>query len=402
MTAISPLAAQLNYLADMEKEEAVYNDAWWSWRPNYEISSKRTLLQTSFSYEDVPALDASSGYSTPASPELATPVEHVQTYFEQARKNREGYNFAWSTAVEKRILCARNIRESRINVKQPPKQLDAQFTALTDLQLEEEAYYEAWSSSSLGSILSVYETHKPATKVASSSASSSTFAIQLQLSVERREREEAYDEAWINAAKDGSLLTSNSRSFATKIHSLNAGPSTLASQLQAVADEDAAEQAYADAWSQYTEITQHARAIDAWKAHNVEIARSEIEYYNAWSENTKQLAPLFEAPQTPTIRISSTYETDPFASQLAVFQDDHARFEQYNEAWISYGNRHVHMVPSPMRNVSRRSSAIHRPRPAFAKRQPIDHVSPEVPMLGFSAIELVSENVQYVASWATK
>ncbi|KAG9119782.1 hypothetical protein FRC07_005028 [Ceratobasidium sp. 392] len=439
---ISPLAAQRSYLADLKTEEVAYAEAWWTMRrPNRRFSSgKKSPLRGSFSSEDVPGLDDDSEQISPSSSIPATPAEYVQEYFDLAQQRKEKYYEAWSSAVDKGILGVRESRGSRIKGRSHDSDLfSAQLSAFADQKAAEDSYYEAWSNCSTAQL--------------SASASSSALAIQLRLHAERREREEAYDEAWINAAKNG-LLTSNipststtpyylavqqhyderrrqeeeydqawidavknnfilgsgTRASATQLGWQTSNNGALAAQLQAAKDQDAAEQVYAEAWSRYTEITQYATAVDAWKAHHLDLLKHEKEYYNVWTDAAK--TPGFSAkasrPSATQIGLGK-YETNPFASQLAVFQDEHTQQEQYSEAWIAYNNRHHAMAPPPVihsprrRSINpRRLSTSRSPRPAFTKRLPVDVAAPELPMLGFSSIELVPENEGYIKSWVDK
>ncbi|QRV80454.1 hypothetical protein RhiJN_08469 [Ceratobasidium sp. AG-Ba] len=462
---ISPLTAQRSYFADLEKEEAAYAEAWWTHRrPNRRFSSgKHSPLRGSFSSDDVPSLDDSSQLTSPSSSGLATPAEYVQGYFDLAHKTREKYYKSWSTAVERRILGVHEARDSAIKISSPSRSsnlLAAQLDAFSDQQAAEDSYYEAWrqveishSAAAVGPTLLVHEARDPAIKIASSSSKSNSLAIQLTFHAKRREQEEAYDEAWIHAAQDGSLKTdiastsstpyhvavqrhnaerrrqeddydqawcdavkNNSilgdaaRASATNIALQTPHTNTLAAQLQAAKDQDIAEQAYADAWSRYSEITEHAQAIDAWKAHHLELLRQEREYYNVWTDASKTPAFAIKSSRPSAIEIGAAkYDSNPFSSQLVVFQDEHARQEQYDEAWIAYSNRHeVGMAPPVLRSPrlwsinSRRLSVSRSPRPAYTKRLPVDVATPELPMLGFSSIELVPENEGYVKSWVDK
>ncbi|KAH7338981.1 hypothetical protein B0J17DRAFT_398462 [Rhizoctonia solani] len=87
---------------------------------------------------------------------------------------------------------------------------------------------------------------------------------------------------------------------------------------------------------------------------------------------------------------------------MAMFQEIHTREEQYNEAWTAYGQRHTAMAPAPVRTPRRRPrmSFSRSPRPAFVRRLPGD--APEVPMLGFSAIDSIENDEEYVKAWADR
>ncbi|KAG9085432.1 hypothetical protein FS749_004426, partial [Ceratobasidium sp. UAMH 11750] len=330
--------------------------------------------------------------------------------------------------------------------------LAAQLSAFVDQQAAEDNYHKAWSSTSIGRTLPVHEARDPAIKVALSSANSNTLAAQLNLHGKRREQEEVYNDAWISAVENGllasnipststtpyllavqkyveerrqeeeeydrawcdavksnSILGSSTRPSATKIGSLSPRINTLAAQLQAAKDQDVAEQAYADAWSRYTEITQYAYAVDAWKAHHTDLLQHEKEYYNVWTDAAKTPGFAAKASRPSATKLGAgKFESNPVASQLAAFQDEHEREEEYNEAWAAYGNRHSSMAPPPVLRSPRRRSNSHRlsasrsPRPAFTRRLPIDVATPELPMIGFSAIELVPENEGYIKSWVDK
>ncbi|KAG8735836.1 hypothetical protein FRC10_010097 [Ceratobasidium sp. 414] len=435
--SLSPLAAQRSYLADLDKEEVAYAEAWWTnRRPNRRFSSgKKSPLRGSFSSEDVPSLEESSRITSPASSIPATPAEYVQEYFDDAQKNREKYYKAWSTAVEKRILGVHEPRAPAIKLNSATRNsnlLAAQLSASADQQAAEDSYCETWSAASIGRTLSVHEPRDPAIKIASTSANSSTLATQLNLHAKRYEQEEAYNEAWIrlaylqyslyvqhrtsnifssspdnlpnqpetqpyplavqkyiaerrqqeeeydqawcDAVKNNLILGSGTRASATKIGSQTSRTNTLAAQLQAAKDQDVAEQAYADAWSR-----------DAAK--------------------TPGFAAKASRPSATKIG-AGKFESNPFASQLAVFQDEHGREEEYDEAWTAYSNRHSSMAPPPvLRSPRRRSTNSRRlsvsrsPRPAFTRRLPVDVAVPELPMIGFSAVELIPENDGYIKSW---
>ncbi|KAG8713822.1 hypothetical protein FRC09_018281 [Ceratobasidium sp. 395] len=456
---ISPLATQRSYLADSDKEEVAYAEAWWTTRrPNRRTSSgKKSPLRGSFSSEEVPGLGGSSQFTSPSSSIPATPAEYVQESFDLAQRKRESYYKAWSSAVEQKILNVHEARDPAIKINSPPRNsnlLAAQLGAFADQRAAEDNYYQAWSGASTEHTLLAHESRHPATETASNSANSDAQSILLRLHAERREQEEAYYDAWIHAVQTG-LLTSNfpstsntpyllvvqkyfaerrqqeeeydqawcdavknnlivgsgTRASATQIGWQTSNTSPLAAQLQAAKDQEAAEEAYADAWSRYSEITQYATAVDAWKAHHMDILRHEKEYYNVWASDAAK-TPGFSAkasrPSATQIGLGK-YEANPLAAQLAEFQDEHTRQEQYDEAWTAYTNRHHSMAPppvlcSPRRRTtnSRRLSITRSPRPAYTKRLPVDVAAPELPMLGFSAMELVPENDGYIKSWVDK
>ncbi|KAG8690301.1 hypothetical protein FRC08_010574, partial [Ceratobasidium sp. 394] len=378
---LSPLTAQRSYLADLDKEEFAYAEAWWTnRRPNRRFSSgKKSPLRGSFSSEDVPSLEESSRATSPSSSIPATPAEFVQEYFDGIQKTREKYYKAWSTAVEERILGVHEARDPAIKLNSSTRNsnlLAAQLSAFVDQQAAEDNYHEAWSSTSIGRTLPVHEARDPAIKVALSSANSNTLAAQLNLHGKRREQEEVYNDAWIsavengllasnipststtpyllavqkyveerrqeeeeydrawcNAVKSNSILGSGTRPSATKIGSLSSRTNTLAAQLQAAKDQNAAEQAYADAWSRYAEITQYAYAVDTWKAHHTDLLQHEKEYYNV-SEAAKTPGVAAKASRPSATKLGAgKFESNPVAPQLAVFQDEHEREEEYNDAW---------------------------------------------------------------------
>ncbi|KAG8707276.1 hypothetical protein FRC11_007547 [Ceratobasidium sp. 423] len=396
---VSPMAARLGYLVDLQKAEETYAEAWWTRsRPKRRSSGQRSPLRGSFSSDKAPSLDGSSGPPSPSSSFPSTPAEYVQEYFERAQKNRETYNSAWSTAVEKRILHVHDPHDPAIKLASRARRsnlLAAQLDAFARREEVRQNYYDAWCSPSIGDALLVHEPHDPAIKIASTSTDINSLAVQLQASAEQKEGEDAYDEAWINASGDGSLRVGGSRKSATKIASENIVTNTLAAQLRAAEDEALAEQAYVDAWSRYREITRYAYSIDAWKSHHLERLRKESEYYDAWSEAAKKST--LNKSKSPT-------KSKVLISQMAMFQDIHSREEQYNEAWAAYGQRHTAMAPPPVRSPRRRSrmSISRSPRPGFMRRLPGDVASPEIPMLGFSAINTLEEDDEYIKAWADR
>ncbi|KAL5640390.1 hypothetical protein ACGC1H_007597 [Rhizoctonia solani] len=398
--SVSPMAARLGYLADLQKEDDTYAEAWWTRsRPKRKSSGQRSPLRGSFSSDAVPSLDSSSAPPSPLSSSFpSTPTEYVQEYFEQTQKNREQYNSAWSTAVEKRILGVHDPHDPAIKLSSGSRRsnlLAAQLDAFAKREEIQQTYYDAWCSPSIGGTLLVHEPHDPAIKIASMSTNMNLLAVQLQACAEQQDREDAYEEAWIDALGNGSLRKEASRKSATKIASESTITNTLAAQLRAVEDEVLAEQAYVDAWSRYREITRYSQSIDAWKSHHLEQLRKESEYYNAWSDAPKKS--ILVKPKAPT-------KSKVLISQMAMFQDIHVREEQYNEAWTAYGQRHTAMAPAPVRTPRRRPrmSFSRSPRPAFMRRLPGDVASPEIPMLGFSAIDALEDDDNYVKAWADK
>ncbi|CAE6448231.1 unnamed protein product [Rhizoctonia solani] len=426
----SPMTARLGYLAELQKAEEAYAEAWWTRsRPKRRSSGQRSPLRGSFSSDEAPSLDSSSELPSPSSSFPSTPAEYVQEYFETTRKNREIYNKAWSTAVERHILSVHDPQDPAIKLNSRSRRdpaiklnsrsrrshlLAAQLDAFAKREETRQDYYDAWSSPTIGDALLVHEPRDPATKIASASTDINLLAVQLQANAEERDREDAYDGEWINASSQGSLRAGKSRKSATKIASetkvgsLRAGKSrksatkiasetkvtnTLAAQLRAVEDEALVEQGYVDAWSRYGEISRYAHSIDAWKFHHLERLRKESEYYNVWSDATKKSTLV--KPKAPT-------KSKILISQIAMFQEIHIRDEQYNEAWTAYGQRHTAMAPAPVRMPHRRSrvSFSRSPRPAFMRRLPGD--APEVPMLGFSAIDSIENDDEYVKAWADK
>ncbi|CAE6438779.1 unnamed protein product [Rhizoctonia solani] len=393
----SPMTARLGYLAELQKAEEAYAEAWWTRsRPKRRSSGQRSPLRGSFSSDEAPSLDSSSELPSPSSSFPSTPAEYVQEYFETTRKNREIYNKAWSTAVERHILSVHDPQDPAIKLNSRSRRshlLAAQLDAFAKREETRQDYYDAWSSPTIGDALLVHEPRDPATKIASASTDINLLAVQLQANAEERDREDAYDGEWINASSQGSLCAGESRKSATKIASETKVTNTLAAQLRAVEDEALVEQGYVDAWSRYGEITRYAHSIDAWKFHHLERLRKESEYYNVWSDATKKSTLV--KPKAPA-------KSKILISQIAMFQEIHIRDEQYNEAWTAYGQRHTAMAPAPVRMPHRRSRASfsRSPRPAFMRRLPGD--APEVPMLGFSAIDSIENDDEYVKAWADK
>ncbi|CAE6472697.1 unnamed protein product [Rhizoctonia solani] len=397
--SISPMTARLGYLVDLQKAEDSYAEAWWTRsRPRRSSSGRRSPLRGSFSSDEAPSLDSSSELPSPSSSFPSTPAEYVQEYFDRAQKNRETYNLAWSTAVEKHILHVHDPHDPATKLNSRARSanlLAAQLDAFASREEVRQTYYDAWSSSSIGRTLSVHDPRDSAIKIASTSTDTNLLFVQLRASAERKEREDAYDEAWIDASNKGLLRAGGSRKSATKIASQNAVTNTLAAQLRAAEDDALEEQAYVDAWSRYRDITRYAHSLDAWKSHHLERLRKESEYYNAWYDVAKKST--LAKPKTPA-------RSRVLISQMAMFQDIHTREEQYNEAWTAYGQRHAAMAPAPVRFSRRRSRASfsRSPRPAFIRRLPGDVASPEVPMLGFSAIDSLEDNEEYIKAWADK
>ncbi|KDN49174.1 hypothetical protein RSAG8_02527, partial [Rhizoctonia solani AG-8 WAC10335] len=384
--SVSPMAARLGYLADLRKAEDTYAEAWCA-RSARDPNS-----------DEAPSLDNSSESPSPSFSSPSTPAEYVQDYFEQTQKNRELYNSAWSTAVEKHVLHVHDPHDPAIKLNSLARRSNLLATQLDVFAKREEVrqnYYDAWCSPSVGNTLLVHEPRDPAIKIASASTNINLLAVQLQASAEQEYREAAYDDAWINASGNGSLSIGESRKSATKIASASRVTSTLAAQLRAAEDEALAEQAYVDAWSRYREVTRYAQSIDAWKSYHLERLRQENEYYNAWSDAAKKSTLI--KPKAPT-------KSKILISQMAMFQDTHIREEQYDEAWAAYGQRHTAMAPTPVRTLRRRPrmSISRSPRPAFMRRLPGDVTSPEIPMLGFSAIDALEGDDEYVKAWADK
>ncbi|CAE7181125.1 unnamed protein product [Rhizoctonia solani] len=368
-------------------------------------SGRRSPLRGSFSSDVAPPLDKSSELPSPLSSFPSTPTEYIQEYFEQTQENRELYNLAWSAAVEKHILQVHDPHDPAIKLNSRARHahpLAAQLEAFAKREEVWQNYYDAWCSPSIGGTLLVHEPRDPAIKVASASTNINLLAAQLQANVEQKDTENAYDEAWINTSENGSLHIEESRKSATKIASESVVTSILAAQLRAAGDEALAEQAYVDAWSRYREIARYAQSIDAWKSHHLEQLRKETEYYNVWSEAAKK--PTLIKPKA-----SDKSKKHIPISHMAMFQDIHTREEQYNEAWTAYGQRHTAMAPAPPRTPQRRprTSFSRSPRPAFTRRLPTDQsptqiASAEVPMLGFSAIDAIENDDEYVKAWVNR
>ncbi|CAE6481848.1 unnamed protein product [Rhizoctonia solani] len=422
--SVSPMAARLGYLVDLQKAEDTYAEAWWTRsRPKRRASGQQSPLRGSFSSDEAPSLDGSSELPSPSSSFPSTPAEYVQEHFERAQKNQETYNSAWSTAVEKHILHVHDPHDPAIKLGSRARRsnlLAAQLDAFAKREDVRQGYYDAWCSPSIGDTLLVHEPRDPAIKIASTSTDVNLLAVQLQASAEQREGEDAYDEAWASASGNGSLRVEGSRKSATKIASENIVTNALAAQLRAAEDEALAEQAYVDAWSRYREITRYAQSIDAWKSYHLERLREESEYYDAWSDAAKK-STLNKPPKSSTkSKVSLGYScvglpqvlnraaVSPYnqvlISQMAMFQDIHTRDEQYNETWAAYGQRHTAMAPAPVRSPRRRSrmSFSRSPRPAFMRRLPGDIASPEIPMLGFSAMDTLEDDGEYIKAWADK
>ncbi|CAE6446513.1 unnamed protein product [Rhizoctonia solani] len=397
--SVSPMAARLGYLVDLQKAEDSYAEAWWTQsRPRRASSGRRSPLRGSFSSDSAPSLYNSSESPSPSSSFPSTPAEYVQEYFERVQKNRETYNLAWSTAVEKRILQVHGPHDSATKLNSRSRSsnlLAAQLDAFASRDEIRQAYYDAWCSSSTSRTLSAHEPHDPAIKIASTSTTTNLLAAQLRASAEQEESENSYDQAWIEISNNGSLRIEGSRKSATQIASQVIATNTLAAQLRAAADDALAEQAYIDAWSRYREITRYAHSIDAWKSHHLDRIRKESEYYNAWYDVAKK-STLNKSKSPAKLKV--------LISQMAMFQDIHTREEQYNEAWSAYGQRHAAMAPAPVRAPRRRSRASfsRSPRPAFIRRLPGDIVSPEIPMLGFSAIDGPENDEEHIKAWADK
>ncbi|KAJ1302804.1 hypothetical protein OPQ81_003110 [Rhizoctonia solani] len=399
------MTARLGYLVDLQKAEDTYAEAWWTRsRPKRRSSGQQSPLRGSFSSDEVPSLENSSEPpSSPSSSLPSTPAEYVQEYFEQTQKNREAYNSAWSTAVEKRILNVHDPHDPAIKLNSSARRSNLLAARLDEFAKREEArenYYDAWCSSTIGDILHVHEPRDPAIKVASTSTNFNSLAVQLQVNAEQIEGEMAYNQAWIDALDNGWLRAGDSRKSATKIASESKVTSALAAQLRAAEDEAVAEQMYIDAWSRYRDITRYAQSLDAWKSHLLERLRKESEYYNVWSDAAKEST--LNKPTTPKAPTKSKNQI--LISQMAMFQDIQTHEEQYNEAWAAYGQRHAAMAPAPVRTPRRRPriSISRSPRPAFMRRLPGDVASPEIPMLAFSSIDAVEDDDRYVKAWADK
>ncbi|CCO32769.1 hypothetical protein BN14_06832 [Rhizoctonia solani AG-1 IB] len=202
--SVSPMAARLGYLVDLQKAEDSYAEAWCSFEGHGlardVVLPVGDLLSEDPSRDVAPALDSSSELPSPSSSFPSTPAEYVQEYFDRVQKNRETYNLAWSTAVEKRILHVHDPHDpaTKLNFHtRSSNLLAAQLDAFENREAVRETYYDAWSSSSLGRTLSVHEPHDPVIKIASTLTDTSLLAVQLQASAERKAREDAYDEAWM-------------------------------------------------------------------------------------------------------------------------------------------------------------------------------------------------------------